>query len=143
MRWRNRDPDAEGAELLVAEVEQFLEGHYLDVLFDSRREVPAWAWLSLLTHGDEETLRELETWNARHGASRPELETWVRVLQLLARRLLAMSETIPYSVVEIQRELLVPLEIAIMTSPIGPATMYRVVISMLEHARARLGSERT
>jgi hypothetical protein len=129
--------------VLVAEAERFLSGRYLDDAYEANREVPGWVWLSTLAHGDAETLEAAEHWLAVERPVRSEYDTWGRVLQLLAREIRSMTETTTCTLSDIQRELLVPLELAIIASPVGPATMYRVVMSMIDHVRNRVESKRT
>jgi hypothetical protein len=140
---RNRQQSTDvSQEALVAEAERFLNGHYLDDAFATSREIPGWVWLSTLAHGDAEALLDAESWLASGRPVRSEYDTWGRVLQLLAREIRSMTETTTCTLAEIQRELLVPLELAIIASPVGPATMYRVVTSMLAHVRTQVDTRR-
>lgn len=140
MRWRMRQNGAAGpAASLVEETELFLGGGYLEVALAESVDIPAWTWLSTLAHGDDGTLREAEQFGASHGGIRPEYDTWGRVLQQLARQVRAILDTGRCSLEEIQHDLLMPLELTIMGSAIGPATLYRVVSSMLDHVRISVG----
>lgn len=141
---RNRQPGSDGShKVLVAEAEHFLRGHYLEVAYGTAHEIPAWVWLSTLAHGDAATLLAAEEWLSTSTARRSEYDTWGRVLQLLARQVRVMTETTPCTLAEIQRDVLVPLELAILASPVGPATLYRLVTSMLDHVRTRVDIERS
>ena len=69
---------------------------------------------------------------------RPELNGWGRVLQHLTTRLLETSEAIGCQTSDLQRSLLVPLELAVTITPVGPATMCRLVNAMLIDAKTRI-----
>jgi hypothetical protein len=140
MRWkRRRCGSRQSDSILVSEAQQFLDGRLLDVAFESGGDVPAWVWLSAIAHGDAPILEHAQHWLADHEGVRPELNGWGRVLQHLTTRLLETSEAIGCSARELQRSLLVPLELAVTMTPVGPATMCRLVNAMLVDARMRIG----
>jgi hypothetical protein len=60
------------------------------------------------------------------------------VLQHLTKRLLETSEAIGCPASDLQRSLLVPLELAVTMTPVGPATMCRLVNSMLLDAKTNI-----
>jgi hypothetical protein len=139
MQWKlRRNGPKETDSLLVTEVKQFLDGQLLDIAFESGGEVPAWVWLSTIAHGDARILEHAENWLSDHHGVRPELNGWGRVLQHLTRRLLDTSEAIGCPTSDLQRSLLVPLELAVTMTPVGPATMCRLVNEMLIGAKARI-----
>ena len=138
MRWKLRHQDSHRpGESLVNETEQFLSGGYLEFAFASGRSIPAWAWLASVVHGDESALIRAQCFVRDHHGTRPEYDCWGRVLQLLARLVLDSARAMGCSVSEIQRELLIPLELAVMLTPVGPATMCRLVEAMLVDAGPR------
>jgi hypothetical protein len=106
----------------VSEAQQFLDGRLLDIAFESGGDVPAWVWLSAIAHGDAPTLERAQHWLSDHQGMRPELNGWGRVLQHLTKRLLETSEAIGCPASDLQRNLLVPPELAITMTPVGPAT---------------------
>jgi hypothetical protein len=71
------------------------------------------------------------------------LNGWGRVLQHLTRRLLETSEAIGCPASELQRRLLVPLELAVTMTPVGPATMCRLVNTMLLDAKMHAGIDQS
>ena len=99
---------------------------------------PAWVWLSTLAHGDEETLKRATNWVNDHQQTRPEYDEWSRVLQYAAVQVLDTSRIVGCKLSKLQRELLVPLELAIISTPVGPATVYRILTSMLSEVRTHV-----
>jgi len=142
MRWRLRrhDPERDGG--LVSETESFLRGQYLDIAFDNDADVPAWVWLSVIAHGNEDVLLRARRWLSDHSGCRPELNGWARVLQHEASEILDTAAAVGWSLQDLQRELLVPLELAVTITPVGPATLSRLVQTMLTDAKARVGIDR-
>ncbi|HEY5271801.1 MAG TPA: hypothetical protein VIJ34_01055 [Acidimicrobiales bacterium] len=132
-----------GDSILVSEAEQFLSGSLLDVAFESGGDVPAWVWLSAITHGDAALLAHAKNWLSDHQGARPELNGWGRVLQHLTTRLLETSEAMGCPASDLQRDLLVPLELAVTITPVGPATMCRLVNVMLIDAKTKIGLDRS
>src|ERR1700722_1612999 len=112
MRWKMHPTamPAGPAAALVEETELFLDGGYLGLALAETAEIPAWIWLSTLAHGDDDSLRFTEQWGAVYGGTRPEYNTWGRVLQRLARMVNDLTETGKCSLAELQRDLFVPLE---------------------------------
>jgi hypothetical protein len=140
MQWKlRRHGPKQSDSILVSETQQFLNGHLLDVAFESGGDVPAWVWLSTLAHGDAPILERAQSWLSDHQGMRPELNGWGRVLQHLTRRLLETSEAIGCPPSDLQRSLLVPLELAVTMTPVGPATMCRLVNVMLIDAKTQIG----
>lgn len=131
----------QGDSILVDETQQFLDGRLLDTAFASGGDVPAWIWLSAIAHGDAPILEHAQTWLSDHQGARPEMNGWGRVLQHLTERLLETSKAIGCPPRDLQRTLLVPLELAVTMTPIGPATMCRLVNAMLVDAKANIGSD--
>jgi hypothetical protein len=142
MHWNHRRNEPPHGEILASEAEQFLSGSLLDVAFTSGSEVPAWIWLSAIAHGDESRLARIQNWLSDHQGFRPELNGWGRVLQHLSTRLLETSEAMGCAPSDLQRSLLIPLELAVTITPVGPATMCRLVSAMLSDARTRIEIDR-
>ena len=143
MSWWSRKWESQGHNLSVAaEAESFLSGRYLETMFDSLDEIPAWAWLSVIAHGDERVLERSEHWLQEHRGARPELDGWGRVLEHVARQLVTTAAAIGCPVTELQRHLLIPLELAVSLTPVGPATLYRLVNAMLSDMSSQSGFDR-
>lgn len=143
MHWKHRSHEPRHGEVLANEAQQFLNGGLLDLAFASGGDVPAWIWLSAIAHGDAPLLACTKNWLADHQGVRPELNGWGRVLQHLTTRLLETSEAIGCQTSDLQRSLLVPLELAVTITPVGPATMCRLVNAMLIDAKTRIEIERS
>jgi hypothetical protein len=143
MQWKHRRHQPRYGEILASETEQFLNGSLLDVAFASGDEVPAWIWLSTIAHGDEPLLARTQNWLADHEGARPELNGWGRVLQHLTTRLLETSQAMGCPASDLQRSLLIQLELAVTITPVGPATMCRLVNAMLLDAKARIEIDRS
>jgi hypothetical protein len=122
---------------LVRETQLFLDGSYLEVAFCDAIDIPAWAWLSVLAHGDQGSLERAMSWLASHEGARPEFNAWGRVLEHLARQILDTARAIDYPLHKLQRDLLVPLLLTIITTPVGPATLCRLVSSMMIEVEAK------
>jgi hypothetical protein len=138
MQWRIRhhEPVDTGA-LLVAETERLLSGRYIDVAVGNRQVIPSWAWLSAVAHGDEAWLERAANWIREHDELHPEDECWGRVFEFLAGRVIDTAAAMECSISEIQRDLLVPLELAVMLTPVGPATLCRLVEAIFVDAGHR------
>ena len=143
MHWKHRRHEPRPGEVLASEAEQFLDGSLLEDAFTSGRDVPAWIWLSAIAHGDERRLARIQNWLSDHQGLRPELNGWGRVLQHLSTRLLETSKDMGCPTSDLQRSLLVPLELAVTIAPVGPATMCRLVNAMLIDARTRIESDQS
>jgi hypothetical protein len=142
VHWKHRRQEPRYGEMLASEAEQFLNGSLLDVAFASGDDVPAWIWLSAIAHGDAPLLSRTQNWLSDHQGARPELNGWGRVLQHLATRLLETSEAIGCPASDLQRNLLVPLELAVTITPVGPATMCRLVNAMFIDAETQIEIDR-
>jgi hypothetical protein len=116
MRWTRRsDGDGQHVEpeeatptavpVVVAECEAFLDGSYSDYLVVHGRAVPAWAWLNKIAHGDDEHLGRVAA-----GDDPLVPADWRVTLSLLARR----------ATEEVQRNVLVPLELELIEADLRP-----------------------
>lgn len=128
-------------ESLVIETQSYLDGNYLEIAFNENRDVPAWAWLSVLAHGDEKSLARAATWLSDHPGVRPEFDTWGRVLEHVAHQVLDTAVAVGCSLGEIQRDLLIPLELTIINTPVGPTTLYRLISAILAELKTRVETE--
>lgn len=146
MQWRPRHHPNDNLgmhpdETLVLEAQCFLDGNYLDIAFSDNRDVPVWAWISIIAHGERESVEHAATWLTDHEGVRPEFDMWGRVLQNIARQVLNVASFPRCSLGDIQRELLIPLELTIIMTPVGPTTLYRLVSSMLADMKTRIETE--
>lgn len=108
---RSRTPHAtRDSQALVAECGAFLTGRYAQELDDSRDPVPAWAWLSILAHGDEDDLAAFASEDRRRRPPR-EAAIWRQAVGFLALEVLSQARRGRCPLVELQRTTLVPLEL--------------------------------
>jgi hypothetical protein len=132
MRWWRRQTELPGiGSSLVDETERFLRGCYLEDALADGQDLPSWAWLATLAHADATDLEAASAWATTEDGAHPEYDAWRRVLQRLSSQVLSLARSTGLGLGEVQRDVLVPLELALMTTPVGPATLYRVVSSML------------
>jgi hypothetical protein len=94
------------ARELLAETEAFLSGRYAEQLEDRALPVPVWAWTNRLAHGNDDDLAGTAT--ERRGRSPS--GRWRSARAFLAREVLGAVGP-DRSLVDIQREVLAPLEL--------------------------------
>lgn len=98
--------DRRRARALAADCEAFLTGHLADRLEQAGRRVPPWAWMNLVAHGSGD---DLHAERAAHLPPDLPAGRWHEVRCLLAAEVLGMTGG--GSLAELQREVLVPLEL--------------------------------
>jgi hypothetical protein len=103
--WRRDDPEAAG---LVEECEAFLAGTYAELCESRGERVPVWAWMNLLAHGTEEQLR---TNVVPHTSG----SHWHQARRFLAGELLDASTSGRVSLADLQRDVLVPIELDVLS----------------------------
>ena len=106
-RSNRRDQTGEG---LIDEIESFLAGNALRSYVDSGLPVPPWANINWLAHGEPAELRERV--RLEYGLERLE-GTWAWAVSTVARELLEAGGADPV-VVRLQRDCLVPIELALL-----------------------------
>jgi hypothetical protein len=113
---------------LVKESESFLNGEFAESGVPADEPAPVWVWINLLAHGTAEQLRQ-------EAVVRAGTDDWHRARSLLAARLLAAVASGDTSLTVIQRDVLVPLEFAIISSRTAdcwsPAQLVTVVLDAL------------
>ncbi len=127
-----------GSDLLVAECESYLTGRYALDLASRDLPVPQWAWLGMLAHAPfallnawaiEEPL--FERWNTESGR-------WCHAVARLARELLDTSAAVGEPVEDLQRAVLVQLELdpdAVAQQAATPAQLVSWVLDDLDTFR--------
>ncbi|HLI15329.1 MAG TPA: hypothetical protein VKV23_04665 [Acidimicrobiales bacterium] len=118
---------------LVAQCELFLDGDVPRA--DRRREPSTSPWISIhpLAHGDARRLRRLA--RSRFSAWRresPLAGPWASVTRQLAGELLQLTRGDPATLLRVQRDVLVPLELRLL-SP-GASILEPEALQMLVHA---------
>jgi len=106
--WRRRD-DALGEEL-VEECESFLGGDYVERCETRGASVPPWAWMNVLAHGTEAEIRAA-------AANRPEHDDGRQALAFVAGELVDLIDDGRVDLEAFQRDVLVPLELDVMSCP--------------------------
>jgi len=135
-RQRNDRPPA--ADGVAGECELFLDGFWVDHEAERRRRVPPWAWVSVLSHSDENRLTALA------GDERvnvpAELRAWWDAIAFLAGEILDTALGLDWSPERLQRTRLIPLELELAARdangldgmPRDPRTLASVVVAALE-----------
>ena len=119
--WRTRNRAWE--EEFVAECEVFLSGHYAQWLAEENRTVPVWAWLNVLAHGSDDDITALATGEPPSRRSQSAC-VWQQALAFLAQELTSQATRRGYSLADIQRSTLVPLELELAgRRPLAPASL--------------------
>jgi hypothetical protein len=106
---RERQRRTAAQRRLVKECQAFLNGEFAEFGVPAGEPVPVWAWINLLAHGTEEQLR-------REAIMPAGSDNWHRARSLLADRVLADAVADGSSLAEIQRDVLVPLELETISS---------------------------
>jgi hypothetical protein len=105
MRWRERSTSAAG---LVEECEAFIDGQVAELAGAWGVPVPVWAWMNLLAHGTEDELREEAT-------AHPGSDRWRQARAFVAGELVDLIDAGRVSLAEFQRDVLMPLELDVMS----------------------------
>ena len=114
---------------LVVEAEGFLSGGLVDVLTSHDEKIPGWAWLNELAHGELAAVVRLSSSSAIVGPSADNDvdSSWRVARQLLADNILELVGRDIAHMHRLQREVLVPLELRLMSSkaeqPLTPALL--------------------
>ena len=91
------------AVTMIEECEAFLAGRYAELLDSWGAVVPAWAWMNLVAHGDEVALRCAMEERTMAG--------WRQARAYLAAVILDAVDDGTIVLADLQREVLVPLEL--------------------------------
>lgn len=123
--------------VLATECEDFLSGRLASALISERGTVPQWAWINFLAHASEPELHILAG-DDYAGGLLSIYDAWRYAECSTACALLAASETSGCPVAEIQRQVLVPLELELATvNEIAPDEFEGMVFDALNHYEAR------
>jgi hypothetical protein len=105
MWWRERSTSASG---LVEECEAFIDGQAAELAGAWGMPVPVWGWMNLLAHGTEDELRDEAT-------SHPGCDRWRQARAFVAGELVDLIDAGRVSLAEFQRDVLMPLELDVMS----------------------------
>ncbi len=127
-------------EVGLADVcEAVLHGRYVEHLQRCHQPVPGWAWLNRLAHGTREELGGLAGADHVHTGSTP-APAWRAAQSFLATVVLDRAAEGAGGLTELQCRVLVPLELALITSPGAASTppqLVNRVLAILEDHRSR------
>jgi hypothetical protein len=126
--------DVDLAETSLNEFDAFLSGHYVEYLLQQGRAVPSWAWINQLAHATPEELAAIAA-GARPMVQHPYASAWQRAIGAIARSLLADVDRDDRRLCELQRQVLVPVELALAQEwdrPLPPAKVRDLVLWALE-----------
>lgn len=102
------------AAALVEECQAFLAGSYADHLDEKGLPIPTWAWTNLLAHGSELDLHRQEGPPNSQGS--PACFQWRAARSYLAREILDHTKECTVDLTELQRKVLIPLELELARS---------------------------
>lgn len=126
-----------GEEDLAKEAEAFLSGAFARLLIHKHPSVPEWAWLNVVAHGTEAQIASFLAENA-HGLS-PVEQVWRDAMTFLDREVIATKRAVGCSLEELQRCVLVPLELEMATQPsVSPEQLLRLAFdALIDYERSR------
>lgn len=102
-----RTPPRDG---LAEECTAFLIGRYADLLSTDGMPVPVWAWLNLLAHGTQDELR-------RAACDLATCDGWAQARAFMAGEVCDAIDSGPAILDQLQRHVLVPLELEVAACP--------------------------
>lgn len=142
-RRRSARLTAVDAARLIGDCEAFLSGRYASRARGRELLVPSWARLNNSAHGDLRSLRHARrSWRTTVSAAFAnwQQEGWRRAERALAGALLDLVGDDPQLLVEVQREVLVPLELKLMSPAewhLSVEELVEMTCSALEDVRYR------
>jgi hypothetical protein len=124
----------------IAACEAVLAGRYVEQLEGSGSPVPSWAWMNLLAHAPEETLRQAA--HGRPAGRERRTDVWHRARRYLAGEILDAAARVG-TLRTLQAQVLVPLELELMTlrrsGPRSPGAWAARVMAAIEEHRPATG----
>ena len=123
-------PTPSAVDDIAAGCAALLGGEHAERLLAEGRIPPPWAWINLLAHGTEEQLAVAAIPTRGRGRGR-----WFVARTFLCREVLDIAGAVG-SLPDLQREVLVPLELELMSAPPGDirhsGTLVQIVSDALE-----------
>lgn len=124
---------------LIRECEAFMSGRLAEEMELAGQPVPSWAWLNMLAHGTHRQLRGIA--NGAMIGQFVDADAWERGMSFLAREVLAVVDQHRCCIDDLQRQVLVPLELEMTDDPTwvdtGPSLLVMRVVAALAHYRGR------
>jgi hypothetical protein len=139
-RRMRRVASTSGAARLITDTEEFFAGTYAEHLRRHHEQVPGWARLNTLAHGELSDVRFLRrSLAARKAAAFADWheETWRKAERTLAGEVLEIVRSDADTLARVQRRILVPLELALMNSEAAGGLS---VAQLLDSTRSALRS---
>lgn len=128
------------ARRVISACEALLEGSYVEQLEEWGSPVPPWAWMNLLAHATDETLRQAATGRPPRRLRRTDV--WHRARCYLAGEVLDAAAQLG-TLRSVQAQILVPLELELMhcrrSAPRAPGAWAAWVMSAIEEHRPTAG----
>lgn len=119
---------------MVEECEAFFAGTFVELCEERATPVPAWAWMNLLAHGTED---QLSVGITQH----PSAGRWRHARAFLAGELLDVTDGGRPRLPEFQHDVLVPLELDVMSRPGAdrwqPGQLVSVLLDAFPDKRSR------
>ncbi len=110
--WRNsKDGVGRFSSGLSEECQTFLDGTYLLYLAANDKPVPGWVWINRLAHAEPYDIEALADGTDSSMKALPGRAQWHGAVSFLATELLGVASAAHATVEQIQREVLVPLEL--------------------------------
>lgn len=131
----DRKPIQSSGPRLVADVEAFFDGDYVEHLRRQCDAVNGWAWLNRLAHADLNSLRRVRDSN-KELVNWAESE-WTSAQQILVLELLELVDDDQDLLSRIQKAVLVPLELRLIRSD---ATSNLTPLGLVQFTRSALRS---
>ncbi len=116
---------------VVQYCERLLDGTAVELFSAGRDPIPEWIWVNTLAHATEETLLRIASRSRPVGDPHPEERAWELTFSYLARAILAHSGKVGTPLQEIQRKVLLPIELASTAHQVGPSTLVRLILAGL------------
>jgi hypothetical protein len=118
---------------LVNECQAFLDGGIVEQFIRSEIEIPAWAWINLLAHGEESQLSNPPM--PRHDRRGEDVTRWCDARAYLAHEVLRRARHVG-SLRAVQRRVIVPLELMLAAEPSVctwlPSQLVRTTLAALD-----------
>lgn len=115
---------------IAVECEKFLGGTLAEYWDDMGMDVPVWAWMNLLSHGDA---RQIGQCIFRPNPPGPSSRDWRIARAYLAYEVLDLTD-LEFTLAELQWRVLIPLELEMSAQPEADDWTPRQWVDQVEHA---------
>jgi hypothetical protein len=111
--WRNSKDSNRAWASVSEECESFLDGSYLVQLAARNKPVPGWVWMNRLAHAERAEIEALADGTDATMAALPGRVQWHGAVSFLATEVLGVVAASQRSLRQVQRDVLVPLELSL------------------------------